>query len=59
MSALIGMICPIECYVAVHLRGTLRQLPQEELLGILERLSGEFKRKLLLKPLWLVNKNDT
>ena len=46
-------------YVAVHLRGTLRQLPQEELLGILERLSGEFERKLLLKPPWLVNKNDT
>lgn len=46
-------------YVAVDLRGTLRQLPQEELLGILERLSGEFERRLLLKSPWLVNKNDT
>jgi len=43
-------------YVAVHLRGTLRQLPQEELLGILERLSGEFERRLMPKPPWLITK---
>ena len=43
-------------YVAVHLRGTLRQLPQEELLGILGRLSGEFERRLLPKPPWLITK---
>ena len=43
-------------YVVVHLRGTLRQLPQEELLGILERMSGKFERRLLPKPPWLILK---
>ena len=37
-------------YVADHLRGTLRQLQQEELIGILELLSSEFERRLLPKP---------
>jgi transcriptional regulator len=43
-------------YVAVHLRGSLRILPQEELGGVLERLSGAMEAKLLPKPIWTMDK---
>ena len=34
-------------YVAVHLRGTLRRLPQEQLHGVLSRLSASMEERLL------------
>lgn len=43
-------------YVAVHLRGTLRALPQDDLLGVLERLSGAMEARLLPKPVWTMAK---
>lgn len=43
-------------YVAVHLRGTLRQLPAEDLRGILERLSDQFEQRLLPKKVWTLDK---
>jgi transcriptional regulator len=43
-------------YVAVHLRGTLRALPQGDLQGVLERLSGAMEDRLLPKPIWTMEK---
>ncbi len=43
-------------YVAVHLRGPVKLLPDDELRGILERMSGEFENRLLPKPVWLMDK---
>ena len=43
-------------YVAVHLRGTLRALPQGDLQGVLERLSGAMEERLLPKPIWTMEK---
>ena len=43
-------------YVAVHLRGQLRVLPQEELHGILERLSVSLEVRLAPKPVWKMEK---
>jgi transcriptional regulator len=43
-------------YVAVHLRGQLRVLPQEELHGILERLSVSMEVRLAPKPVWNMEK---
>ncbi|MCB1385750.1 MAG: FMN-binding negative transcriptional regulator [Nitratireductor sp.] len=43
-------------YVAVHLRGTLRRLPDEDLHGILVRLSAEMERRLLPKKPWGIDK---
>ncbi len=43
-------------YVAVHLRGTLRALPQDDLQGVLERLSGAMEERLLPKPVWTMSK---
>lgn len=43
-------------YVAVHLRGTLRALPQEELDGILRRLSAVMEQRLAPKPEWTMDK---
>ena len=43
-------------YVAVHLRGILRRLPQDDLRGVLDRLSGEMERRLLPKPVWGLEK---
>ena len=45
-------------YVAVHLRGTLRRLPQEDLAGIIARLSAEFEGRLLPKAPWTEGKMD-
>ena len=39
-------------YVAVHLRGTLRRLPAEDLRPMLDRLSDAFEERLLPKPVW-------
>ena len=39
-------------YVAVHLRGTVRLLPQDDLLGILERISEAMETRLLPKKIW-------
>ncbi len=43
-------------YVAVHLRGVLRALPQEDLHGVLERLSAAMEARLLPKPIWTMDK---
>ncbi len=43
-------------YVAVHIRGKLKRLPQDELPGILERLSNQFETRLLPKPVWKMDK---
>ncbi|MDR6263616.1 FMN-binding negative transcriptional regulator [Roseobacter sp. N2S] len=43
-------------YVAVHLRGTLRVLPQDALGGVLERLSEAMETQLLPKPPWTMDK---
>jgi transcriptional regulator len=43
-------------YVAVHLRGTLRRLPEAELVGVLDRLSDDMERRLLPKPIWKMSK---
>lgn len=43
-------------YVAVHLRGTLERLPQEELRGVLDRLSELFETRLLPKKPWTNDK---
>lgn len=43
-------------YIAVHLRGQLKLLPQADLLCVLERLSDEFEARLAPKPIWKTNK---
>ena len=43
-------------YVAVHLRGTLHALPQEDLDGILNRLSAAMEMRLAPKPVWAMDK---
>jgi len=43
-------------YVAVHLRGTLEQLPQDELRGVLDRLSADMEARLAPKRPWVVGK---
>lgn len=43
-------------YVAVHLRGTLRMLPQDALGGVLDRLSAAMETHLLPKPVWTMDK---
>ena len=45
-------------YVAVHLRGTLRRLPQEQLHGVLSRLSASMEERLLPKKPWTSDKMD-
>ena len=39
-------------YVAVHLRGTLTQLPPEDLRASLDTLAAQFENRLLPKPPW-------
>ena len=46
-------------YIAVHLRGPLHLLPQDDLLGVLERLSAEFEARLAPKPIWKTDKVPT
>lgn len=43
-------------YVAVHLRGRLERLPQDDLRGVLDRLSAQFEARLLPKPPWAAEK---
>ena len=43
-------------YTAVHLRGNLRKLPQDELRGVLDRLSAAMEERLLPKKPWTVDK---
>lgn len=43
-------------YVAVHLRGTLERLPDSRLGEVLDRMSGEFERRLAPKPPWRIDK---
>jgi transcriptional regulator len=45
-------------YVAVHLRGTLRQLGDAELRGVLDRLSEAMETRLKPKKPWTVGKMD-
>jgi transcriptional regulator len=49
-------LVPTWNYVAVHLRGTLSLLPQDELAGILDRLSHRFESRLSPKPIWTADK---
>jgi transcriptional regulator len=51
-----GNLVPTWNYVAVHLRGVLRLLPDEALRGILERLSEKMETRLLPKPIWKIDK---
>ena len=46
-------------YIAVHLRGQLKLLPQDDLRGVLERLSDEFEARLAPKPIWKIDKVAT
>lgn len=46
-------------YIAVHLRGQLQLLPQDDLRGVLERLSDEFEARLAPKPIWKIDKVAT
>lgn len=39
-------------YVAVHLRGTLSLLPEDEMHGLLDRLSAQFEGRLAPKTPW-------
>ncbi|MEM7438070.1 MAG: FMN-binding negative transcriptional regulator [Pseudomonadota bacterium] len=43
-------------YVAVHLRGTLRALPDDALFGVLERISDQMEARLAPKPVWKMEK---
>ncbi len=43
-------------YVAVHLRGELRRLPQEEIIDSITRLSENFETRLTPKPVWKLDK---
>jgi len=45
-------------YVAVHLSGHLRLLPDAELRPHLDRLSAYFETRLLPKPVWTSGKTD-
>ncbi len=46
-------------YIAVHLRGQLQLLPQDDLRGVLERVSDEFETRLAPKPIWKIDKLAT
>jgi len=43
-------------YIAVHLRGTLRALPPDDLRGHLDRLSAEFEQRIAGKAPWRLDK---
>lgn len=43
-------------YIAVHVTGTLVALPDQDLRGVLERLSAHFENRLLPKPPWKMDK---
>ena len=45
-------------YVAVHLRGALKRLPDDALHPILERLSENFEARLAPKKPWTITKMD-
>ena len=45
-------------YVAVHLRGTLKRLQNQELRGILDRLSENMEARLEPKISWKIDKMD-
>jgi transcriptional regulator len=45
-------------YVAVHLRGSLRLMSDEQLRAVLERLSDRFETRLAPKPVWKADKLD-
>jgi transcriptional regulator len=45
-------------YVAVHLTGTLEKRPDDELPGVLERLSQQFEDRLAPKAPWTADKVD-
>ncbi len=45
-------------YVAVHLRGEVRLLADEDLRPHVDALSGQFEARLTPKPIWLTDKVD-
>jgi len=54
----IGDQVPTWNYVAVHLRGTLQRLADDELHGVLQRLSAAMEKRLLPKKPWTSDKMD-
>jgi len=51
-------LVPTWNYIAVHLRGQLKQLSHSELHGVLERLSGAMETRLEDKKPWTIDKMD-
>jgi len=45
-------------YVAVHLTGTLERRPDDEMRGLLDRLSAQFEDRLVPKTPWRADKMD-
>lgn len=45
-------------YIAVHIRGTISLLPDEEIHGILDRLTASMEDRLLPKKPWTFSKMD-
>ena len=43
-------------YIAVHLRGTIQLLPQDDMRDMLDRQSGHFEQALLPKRIWKTEK---
>jgi len=43
-------------YIAVHIRGTVQLLPQDQLPAHLDRLSDSFEERLSPKPIWKMDK---
>lgn len=43
-------------YIAVHLRGKMRKLPEDRLHGILERISADMENRLSPKAPWKIDK---
>lgn len=52
----LGDQVPTWNYVAVHLRGVLRRLPDDRLRPHLAALSAQFERRLAPKPVWTMDK---
>lgn len=49
-------LVPTWNYLAVHIRGQLQLLPQDDILGVIERLPDEFESRLAPKPIWKTDK---
>lgn len=45
-------------YVAVHIKGSLERLPDQDLRQVIDEISAEFEARLLPKPAWSSQKMD-